>query len=130
MKINLIAAVGKRGQLGLDGTLPWRDPEDLDWFRSITNYGLIVVGRNTYESVAHLQGSLGRFVIVPDRGTTREDLVRTADDLNCLSVWIAGGAKVFKSFAPVVDRFYISRVDYDGPADVWMPDRTWSAPHN
>lgn len=130
MKVNLIAAVGKRGQLGLDGNLPWRDSEDLAWFRSLTQWGLIVVGRNTYESVAHLQGSLGRLVIVPDRDTTREDLIRAASSHGCSSVWIAGGAQVFKSFTPIVDRFYISRVDYDGPADVWMPELTWSAPQN
>src|SRR6218665_1669776 len=56
--INLIAAIGKNGQLGLNGELPWKDSEDpavqaraaadMRFFKRSTHGCVIVVGHNTY----------------------------------------------------------------------------------
>jgi dihydrofolate reductase len=36
-------------------------------------------------------------------------------------IWIAGGEQIYRLWMPYVRRCFITRVDYDGPADVWMP---------
>lgn len=114
--VNLIAAVGRSGQLGLNGRLPWYDPRDLQWFKEMTWGGIVVVGSVTARSLPPL---LGRSLLVQTRHDHPEALLCRLSPH--ASLWIAGGAKTYERWMPYVDRFYIGRVDYDGPADAWMP---------
>ncbi len=57
--IYLIAAVGRQGQIGLNGRLPWRHPEDLQWFKEQTMGKVVVCGANTAE---HLTTSFSAWV--------------------------------------------------------------------
>jgi len=124
MPVNLIAAVGNRGQLGFEGELPWYAPEDLTWFRKMTMGDAVVVGFNTAELLPNLDG---RYVHVMQRGETPESVL--ADDFlkwgEFSALWVAGGAKTYKQWLPFVQRVYISRIDYDGPADAYMPQLWW-----
>ena len=49
--IELLAAVSKNGIIGVNGTLPWKIPEDLHNFRDITMGQTIIMGRKTWESL-------------------------------------------------------------------------------
>lgn len=111
-----IAAIGARGQLGLDGRLPWHDKADLAWFREMTYGHEVVVGRNTLRQLPPLPG---RVILAAEQFTTPEELrtyVRSAPE----HVYLIGGAKTFDKFAGVVDRWYVNKVNYDGPADAWF----------
>ena len=112
--INLIAAVGFRGRLGYKGVIPWHDKEDLQWFKSLTMGGLVVVGWKTAQTLPELKG---RTVISMDRKTPEEIILLHGSDL-----WIAGGAKTYEQWMPFIQRFYISRIDYKGSADTWLPE--------
>jgi dihydrofolate reductase len=48
--VALIVAVAENGVIGRDGTLPWRIPEDMKWFRERTAGRPLVMGRKTWES--------------------------------------------------------------------------------
>lgn len=129
MDIRLIAAVGRRGQLGLDGDMPWGRsfPDDLRRFRELTTGGIVVVGWRTWPTVERLQDTHGRRFVVDDvKLAPTEMLARLqepdASGTRDRAVWIAGGAKTYARYAPFVDEFVIRRVPYDGPADTWLPD--------
>jgi dihydromethanopterin reductase len=141
--IRLIAAVGRRGQLGLGGALPWQEPEDLQWFRQQTMGGVVVLGRRTFEAIGHRL--VGRTVVcchekvayaydwLPLEGNYSVSNARgglTLDDPLPLriaahflnrTIWVAGGARVYEAWMPYVRRAVVTLIDYDGPADVWMP---------
>ncbi len=51
MKVALVAAVARDGVIGRDGGLPWRLPEDMAHFRSVTIGHPVVMGRRTWESL-------------------------------------------------------------------------------
>ena len=53
-----IAAVGVRGQLGLNGRLPWYDKTDLAWFREMTYGHSVVVGHTPYGNSRPFPGGL------------------------------------------------------------------------
>lgn len=116
--VNLIAAVGKRGQLGLNGKLPWRDPEDLRWFRLMTQNGIVIIGGNTLQKLPPLPDRLvvgwGRGI---EPGSLLDNLREMAPGKN---IWIAGGARTYEAFMPFVRRSFITHVDYDGEADTWL----------
>lgn len=121
MTISLIAAVGKRGQLGLNGVMPWHDSEDLQWFKKLTLEQTVVVGSKTAEKLPKLSN---RLVVTFRRDMNISQIIETftADGEN---LWIAGGEKVYSLWMPYIDRYYISRIDYDGEADTWMPKLGW-----
>ena len=118
--VNLIAAVGRQGQVGLAGRLPWHNPADLAFFRRMTMGGAIVVGRGTRPAMPYLPG---RMVYTFGRGNTPKGLL----DLIALQypgwpVWIAGGPHTWRTFADHINGLrLISLIDYDGPADTWFP---------
>jgi dihydromethanopterin reductase len=122
----IIAAIRRSGQLGLNGEIPWfrEGKGDTVWFREQTRDGVVVVGRNTWSTVEHLDGTHNRLFIVDGLfngvPVTRELVQRVAGGR---TVWIAGGAKTYTRWLANgwVDRSILSHIDYDGPADCHMP---------
>ena len=49
-EISLIAAVSHNGIIGVDGKIPWNIPEDLNHFKKLTMNGVVIMGRNTFQS--------------------------------------------------------------------------------
>src|SRR5262245_15663338 len=50
MRLALIVAVSENGVIGKGGTLPWRIPEDMRWFKEKTIGKPCIIGRKTWES--------------------------------------------------------------------------------
>jgi dihydromethanopterin reductase len=117
--VRLIAAVGRSGQLGLGGQLPWKNPVDLRWFREQTIGGVVVMGGRTYDVVGELSGR----VMARWSGSHSPHTVLTkiAARHPGKLIWIAGGAYTYSQFMPFVRIAVISRIDYDGEADTYMP---------
>ena len=120
--IVIVAALGQQGQIGLDGGIPWRVPEDLKHFRQLTLDKTIVVGRKTYESMPKLDR---RRVIVVTSGDEIEGVETVKDPLGAIKIApdliVCGGAKVYEAFLPVADRMVLSRIGYAGAADTYFP---------
>ena len=122
-RITIVAAVGKNGELGLDGGIPWTVPGDMAHFRRLTRGGTVVVGRRTFESMGPLKGR--RVVVV----TSAQD-VPGADEvvsdplevqIPAAGLFVCGGAGVYDAYLDVANRMVLSRVPYDGRADVYFP---------
>ncbi|RWX72517.1 dihydrofolate reductase [Mesorhizobium sp. M2A.F.Ca.ET.039.01.1.1] len=126
MDVRLIAAVGRSGQLGLGGKLPWHDPADLAWFKRMTTPGFVIVGGRTYDTMPNLRPD--RIKIGWGRDIDPEGLLKMCHTMDpALPIWIAGGARTYAAFLPFVRHFVITAIDYDGPADVFMP-KLWGDP--
>ena len=121
-EITLIAAIGERGQLGLKGDMPWGRgfPDDLKRFREVTAGGVVIVGHRTWPSVQHLNGTHGRLFLVDDPLRTPH---KFADDIAITfgnpEIFIAGGAKTFARWMPRITAFDVTRLPFEGPADVY-----------
>jgi dihydrofolate reductase len=136
--ISMIVAIGPKGEIGHENKLLWHIPEDLKHFKKLTMGHHMVMGRKTFESIG--KSLPGRTSIIL---TSREYQVQ---DEKCLIVhsieqamdlarkngeqelFVIGGGEVYRQFFPLVDRLYLTRVVYDGPADTWFPvinDEDW-----
>ncbi|MCH8329699.1 MAG: dihydrofolate reductase, partial [Nanoarchaeota archaeon] len=51
MIISLIAAIGKNNVIGNKGTIPWKLPEDMKYFKKNTIGKPVIMGRKTYDSI-------------------------------------------------------------------------------
>ncbi len=145
MNIHLIAAVGLRGQIGLNGQVPWHnDPtfseqtkRDLETFARMTEGGVLIMGSKTAASLPKGFRANGRRIMILSRTKTTFDMETVAEDrmmdpLTCIAhinaqtrggrdIFICGGREVYAIFAPHVDWHHISVFPYNGPADTYMP---------
>lgn len=115
--VDLIAAVGEHGQLGLKGKLPWNDPEDLRWFRGMTQGRTLIVGPVTAASLPPLPD---RTLYVQRRHEDPRDIAQKLKDQNPA---VIGGMTIYMTWlrSGLIRRSFITHIKYDGPADRVMP---------
>ena len=120
--VRCICAIGQRGQIGLNGQLPWEgntDPlfvEDVTRFFQITMGHVLIAGPKTIASVpdfAHQDRTI--------------DVIRSHDDPEAVlkrypgrRIYIGGGISVWDVYAKYIQHWDITRLPYDGEADRWF----------
>ena len=123
----MIVAVAENGIIGKDNQLIWRIPEDLAYFKQRTTGHVIIMGRNTLESLPFLLPKREHWVITsqldyipPYEGVkvfhSPEDAVQAAKDLDL--AYCIGGAQVYASLAPYADRLYVTELHQSFEGDV------------
>lgn len=127
--LSLIVARDRNGAIGKDGTIPWRAPEDLQFFKRETLGGAIIMGRKTWESLP-VRPLPGRDNLVVSRRddlgaptfATPEEALRHAGELGHRRVYGIGGEGIFRAFMAQADRLLITEVDLQVEgADAFMP---------
>lgn len=126
--VSAIVAVAKNGVIGNSGSLPWYLPADLRRFKAITTGHSVIMGRTTYDSItARLGHSLpNRQSIVLTRNPEQlsitdtvvssiEEALNESDDAE---PFIIGGAQIYELASPLIDRWYITEIDYHTDGDV------------
>lgn len=124
-----IVAVDEKWGIGRDNGLLFRLPADLKRFKALTTGGTVLMGRKTLDSLPGGRGLPGRRNIVL---TGQRDLVpENAETVHSPAeavfaagedAWVIGGESVYRTFLPLCDRVYVTRVAADGGADVFFPD--------
>jgi dihydrofolate reductase len=131
MSIIGIVAIAKNYAIGKDGKLPWHYSSDLKHFKSTTMGQALVMGSNTYRSIARpLPGRLNLVLSRSAQIDAADDLIflrseREALDLakylSC-DLFVIGGAKTYDEFAGKIDVWIVTRVPIEvEDADVFMP---------
>lgn len=133
--ISFLWAEDKNHVIGYKGRLPWKLPNDMKRFKNLTVGKSIVMGRRTYESFPN--GPLPkRLNIVMSRNSNyqvKEPAVLINDisdlskyvDMNS-EIVVIGGSKIFEAFKDIVDRLYLTKIDYEFKGDVKMIDLDYS----
>lgn len=130
MEIIIIAATGKKRELGLGGKIPWHLPEDLQNFKKVTMGRHIIMGRKTYESLGRpLPGRVNLVVSSTMADTsgvkvfkTLEEALRFAESNGETEAFICGGAKIYEEALSKASFMYLTQVDYEGKADTFFPE--------
>jgi hypothetical protein len=118
-KVNLIACIGKHGQLGLEGSIPF-ERNDKDLVRHLVQWDIPIVGGSSADQFKWLRPkSVFHFNRSRTAHEFRESYRKRYYDKE---FWILGGAITYREWAPYVNgRVILSVVDYDGFADTWFP---------
>lgn len=128
VQLNLIMACGLHGQVGHNGRLPWKIPEELTFFKGATMGRPIIMGRGTFESMGQpLPGR--RNIIVSSKlkyipgaecvGSLEEALAKV-DGVE--EVFVIGGISLWTQALPLADLAVISQVEFDEPVDTALPE--------
>lgn len=119
--LTLIAAVNKRGVIGRDGHLPWRDADDMYRFKELTKGRICLVGRTTWEN---LPSSFfeGREVICIS-SDPKIGLPFMEATLKWPDAWVIGGESVYRQAieSGKVKYYHLSLIDDNSFGDTFLP---------
>jgi dihydrofolate reductase len=131
VRVALVAAVARGGVIGRDGTIPWRVPEDVAFFKELTTGHPVVMGRRTWESIPDRFRPLpGRrnVVVTRNREWSAEGAERAGSVAEALSlvegtdrVFVIGGAELYADALPLADELLLTEIDLDVEGDTFFP---------
>ena len=123
MKVILIVACGKNGEIGIKGNLPWKIKEDMARFKNITMDHHVMMGRKTYESIPPRYRPLtGRTCIIVSRDPDRKDLgclnvtsieegIELAKSNGEKELYVAGGGEIYAASLDIADEAYMTLIE-------------------
>lgn len=144
MRIVVIAAIGRNGELGKDGKLPWHIKADLQHFKQVTDGQVVTMGRKTYETLPKKLENRTIIVLTtkapyeiaiddPDVivMNTVGEIMEYAHKQNLETLYIAGGGMIYKHFLPLADAMWLTTVDQEYDADTFFEwnDTEWELSH-
>jgi len=132
MTLGLIWAQSRSGVIGNDGTIPWRVPEDLAHFRSITGTGAVIMGRRTWQSLPERFRPLPgrRNIVVTRQAEWRADGAVAVHSVAAALTeadgdgWIIGGGELYAATIDLADVLEVTEVDADPAGDTFAPPIT------
>ncbi|MSU74886.1 dihydrofolate reductase [Candidatus Kaiserbacteria bacterium] len=126
--------MGKNRELGKDGQLLWRIPDDLKRFKQLTLGHPVIMGRKTWESlpekfrplsertnivVTHQTGYQANGAIVVDG--LSDAFLAAQDAPGANETFIIGGAQIYTEALPYTNRLYLTLIDENKEGDTFFP---------
>lgn len=127
--VRAICAIGRSGQLGLNGVLPWegnKAPEfvaDVARFFDITRGHVLLAGPKTIAAFPEFARQDRELVVLRSSMNPEETLGRYTGRV----AYIGGGPPVWDVYARFISHWDVTRLPYDGPADRWFDPRWLTA---
>lgn len=140
MEVSLIVCINKVNALGKDNKLLYHIKEDLANFKRLTLGNILIMGKNTYESLPKKPLSKRTTIIIADDKEYKPEVSEGEEVFVCDSiesalstaeviseekeVFVVGGASIYRQFIEqdLVDTMFITLVDDDMKGDVVFPN--------
>ena len=128
MKLSLIAAIGKNNELGLNNNLIWHLPGDMKFFKEITTYHTVIMGRKTFESLPKLLPNRKHIVLsksnidIPEIEVYHsiQDFISKYQD-SCEKIFNIGVASIYQALLKYTDELYLTEIESTSKADAFFP---------
>jgi len=130
--LSLIAAVAQNNCIGKKNDLPWNIPEDLKHFKDITSGHIVLMGRNTWESIPEKFRPLPNrknIVItrdikymVPKGVEVYSSIDEALEKYKKQDLFIIGGASIYKQTIEKADKLFITEVHQFVDGDAFFPE--------
>jgi dihydrofolate reductase len=130
MKVCLIVAMDEARGIGIKNRLPWRLPDDLQRFKTITMGHHIIMGRKTYESIGRALPGRANIIVTRNRSFqakgcaithSLEGAINLAKAQGEEEVFVIGGAEIYSQALQIADRIYLTIVHTKSKADTRFP---------
>lgn len=127
--LSILVAMACNRTIGIDNTLPWRIPADMQHFRALTMGHHLVMGRKTYDSIG--RPLPGRTTVIVSRDPSLkidgcivahslgEAIAACAGDSE---LFVVGGAEIYAQALPLADTLYITEIRQEVAGDVHFPE--------
>ena len=132
MALSLIVAMDQEGGIGKSGTLPWHLPDDLKFFKQMTQEKVLLMGRKTFTSLPGVLPGRPHWVLSRTMATSDHEQVKVFRDwpsmqssLQDLEAVVIGGGDFYQQMLPYVTSLYVTRVEGVFECDVFFPKLEW-----
>lgn len=134
--ITLIAAVDQEDGIGKNGSIPWNNFEDMNFFKNETTGGAIIMGSRTWASLNRVPlpnrvnivvGTTYLKDIEHHTGHTLLCFVSSVEGAIALAmkmrsrIYGIGGERIYKSMLPLADRILLSVIPGKYDCDTFFP---------
>ncbi len=127
--ISIIVAMAQNRVIGANNTMPWRCPEDLKYFKSLTMGHHMIMGRKTFDSIG--KPLPGRVSVIVTRNRdlkiegcimahSLDEAIAVCKDDN--EIFIVGGAELYALALPMVNKLYITEIQQEFDGDTYFPE--------
>jgi len=125
--IAIIVAMAKNRAIGIDNTLPWRCPEDLKHFKTLTMGHHMIMGRKTFDSIGRPLPGRTTVVVTRDpelkiQGCLIAHSLPEALKLCGNNAFIVGGADIYAQSIDYADILYITEIQQAVSGDAYFPE--------
>ena len=134
-RIALMVAMAQNRCIGINNTLPWHLPHDLQHFKSTTLNKPVVMGRKTFESIGRPLPQRTNIVVTRNLLWAYEGVQTAATvpaaiqlALDCAvqtganEIVVIGGEQIYREALPQVSRIYLTRVYASVEGDAYFPE--------
>ncbi len=128
--ISIIVAIAENNAIGKDNQLLLHLPEDMKWFKSITQGHKVIMGKNTFFSLPKrpLPGRInivlsdipGEHIDGCQMAYSIADVIDQCDESQ--ENFIIGGGSVYRQFLPHAQKLYITKIHTSFEADTFFPE--------
>lgn len=132
-----IVAISRNYAIGKDNQLPWHLPADLQHFKNLTQGGIVIMGRKTFESIGKplpnrisivitqnvdYQADFDNVYIVHSLDSAIELGKGLAGEKGLDTLWVIGGEQIFRQALPITQRLEVTHIAVDVvDADAFFP---------
>ena len=129
--LSLVAAIGKYNELGIDNHLIWKIKEDLMFYRELTLYQNIIMGRKTFESMPSKALEKRNVFVLSSKKLDKcfdiNSFTSIESLLDCIKMTkqnfiVVGGSTTYEAFLPYVETMYLTEIDEYANADSFFPN--------
>ena len=134
MQLSLIWAMSRNRVIGKCNRLPWRLPDELQYFRDTVRGNPIIMGRKTYGGIGKPLKDCTNIVLSKStsefpgcaHASNLDEALRLAQ--SCLEeehreeVFVIGGSAVYEEALPRADRLYRTIVEAEIEGDTFFPE--------
>ena len=126
----LIAAAGQGNELGNEGDLPWRLPDDFKHFKQTTTGHAMIMGRKTFETFPRPLPDREHIIVTRDRSyRVNHPNCRVVHSLEAAleavsgleKAFVIGGGEIYRQALPEATRIVLTRVHGNFEADTFFP---------
>jgi dihydrofolate reductase len=138
--LSIICAMDESRGIGKNDRIPWHIRKDLVRLRDMTKDNYVVIGRNSYDSMAGYYDKSGRpmpakeyIVLTKNKNfkslrnnthtvTSIDDLLNYVKKIKTPEVFIIGGATIYEQLIKYTDKLYLTVVKGNFDCDTFFPD--------
>ncbi len=121
-----IAAMNRERVIGIDGKIPWHLSADLKFFKRTTLGHVVVMGRNTYESLGRPLPGRENWVVSSSAALEGVRVWKSPDDIippgDGRELFVIGGARLYAALLPRCSELLLTYVDIPAAGDTWFPE--------
>lgn len=132
MQLAIISAVGANGVIGIENRLPWRLPEDLQYFKALTMGSPMLMGRKTFESLPGLLPGR-RHLVVSRNADWKADGAEVFPSIEAAiaacsacadldKLFVIGGGEIYRQAFAYADTLYLTEVNLSPEGDAYFPE--------